>query len=142
MSVKALLTGTLGFLSVVTLIFCLCLSHSKSNPDIFGIMIWNDVHWTLMNNAFWALAGLLLDVRQGKRLFGVIAIGDIVAGMVGGFSVPLFMKGGGTFFLLLLSACVTIVNVLLLVDTLARAVLAGMPKFSHEEKAAERASPG
>jgi HEAT repeat protein len=118
--VRTLLAGTLGFLSVVTLGFYFGLAD-QSQPVVFGVMVWKDVHWTLMNLAFWALAGLLLDVRQGKRLFGMIAVGEIVAGMLGGFSVPLFIQWGGTLLVLLASAAMTIASMSLLLHALNRA---------------------
>ena len=135
-SVKALLTATLGFLCIVTLAFYIGLSSTNSKTLIFGVMVWKDVHWTLMNLEFWALAGLLLDVRQGKRLFGMIALGEIIAGTLGGFSVPLFMKTGSTQGLILVSAVVTIVNVFLLIQTLRR--FSGQGASSHEEKEEKR----
>lgn len=133
LSVRTLLTATLGFLSVVTLAFYLVLVATDARPAVFGVMVWKDVHWTLMNLEFWALAGLLLDVRQGKRLFGLIAIGEIVAGMAGGFSVPLFIKSGGTNVLVLASALVTIGNVFLLIYTMRRLV----PSGAHAESDGE-----
>ena len=117
-SVRTLLTATLCFVAVGTLAFYFALVALNSKPVVFGVMVWKDVHWTLMNLEFWALAGLLLDVRQGKRLFGLIALGEIVAGIAGGFSVPLFMKSGGTQTLVLASAGLTIANVFLLFYTM------------------------
>lgn len=117
-SLRALLAGTLGFLSIVTLAFYFALSAYPLQPVVFGTMVWKDVHWTLMNLEFWALAGVLLDVRQGKRLFGMIATGEIVAGMVGGFSVPLFIRSGGTLLLLVAAAATTVASMCLLFYTL------------------------
>ncbi len=133
-SIQTLLTATLGFLSAITLAFYLVLATASSKQAVFGAMVWKDVHWTLMNLEFWALAGLLLDVRQGKRLFGMIALGEIIAGMIGGFSVPLFMKTGGTLMLLLASAATTIGNVFLLIYTFRRLVKPGAHvEESHED---------
>jgi AAA family ATP:ADP antiporter len=117
-SLRALLAGTLGFLSIVTLGFYFALSEYPSQPVVFGTMVWKDVHWTLMNLEFWALAGVLLDVRQGKRLFGMIATGEIVAGMLGGFSVPLLIRSGGTLLLLVAAAATTVASMCLLFYTL------------------------
>lgn len=117
-SLRALLAATLGFLSVITLIFYFALSAYLSQPVVFGTMVWKDVHWTLMNLEFWALAGVMLDVRQGKRLFGMIATGEIVAGMIGGFSVPLFIRSGGTLLLLVAAAATTVASMCLLFYTL------------------------
>ena len=66
------------------------------------------------------MAGLLLDVRQGKRLFGMIALGEIIAGMLGGFSVPLFIRSGGTLLVLVASAAATIASMCLFMYTLHR----------------------
>ncbi len=137
-SVKTLLTMTLGFLSVVTMAFYLGLSATESHAVVFGVMVWKDVHWTLMSLEFWALAGLLLDVRQGKRLFGMIALGEIVAGMLGGFSIPLFIDAvgpRGPMLVLLASAVITIANVFLLMQTLRR--VADLPP-AHEEQPDDR----
>ena len=53
-SVRTLLTGTVGFLSIVTLAFYFGLSLTQSPSVVFSLMVWKDVHWTLMNLAFWA----------------------------------------------------------------------------------------
>src|ERR1041385_2023311 len=41
-SVKTLLTGTLGFLSIVTLMFYIGLAGGNSRPAVFGVMVWKD----------------------------------------------------------------------------------------------------
>ena len=137
-SVQTLLTSMLGFLAVVTLAFYLGLMTLNSKSVVFGVMVWKDVHWTLMNLEFWALAGLLLDVRQGKRLFGLIALGEIIAGMAGGFSVPFFVKSGGTLTLLLASAAVTIGNIFFLIYTMRRLVKPGAHAVGEEESSDRR----
>ena len=63
-SVKSLLTATLGFLAFVTLVFYIGLSTTQSQSVVFGAMVWKDVHWTLMSLEFWALAGLLLMIHS------------------------------------------------------------------------------
>ncbi len=135
-SVKSLLTATLAFLSVVTLIFYVALAREQSGSAIFGLMVWKDVHWTLMSLEFWALAGMLLDVRQGKRLFGMIALGEIVAGMIGGFSVPALIASGGAMLLLLASAAITVANVFLLLYTMRQ--FAGRRTAASEEPSGDR----
>ena len=45
-----------------------------------------NVLYLLNNLEFWGLAAQIFDVRQSKRLFGVISAGDIPAKMIGYFS--------------------------------------------------------
>lgn len=76
-----------------------------------ALMIWKGVHWTLLMLEFWALAGLLFNVRQGKRLFGLAAGGEIAAGIIGGLSVTVLVNNNivRPMDLVLISAvCLTI----------------------------------
>ena len=41
---------------------------------------------------FWGVAMRLFNLRQGKRLFGFLASGEVIASIFGFFSVPLIMK--------------------------------------------------
>lgn len=51
------------------------------------LMIWFEVIWALTSLEFWGLAGRLFDLRQGKRLFGLIGSGDMVAVVLSGFTM-------------------------------------------------------
>src|SRR4051812_30555970 len=51
-SMQTLLTATLGFLAAFTLFFYLILAAAGSRQVVFGVMVWKDVHWTLMNLEF------------------------------------------------------------------------------------------
>jgi HEAT repeat protein len=114
---RVLLTSTLIFLAATTGLLYLALLLT-GNPRLAMVaMIWKDVNWTLMSVEFWALAGLLLDVRQGKRLLGLITGGEIVGGIISGFSVPLVVKIGGTLSLLLISFAAVSANVVFLIYT-------------------------
>lgn len=116
-SARSLLTYTLIFLAAATGLLYIALLLTDSPMLAMGAMIWKDVNWMLMSVEFWALAGLLLDVRQGKRLFGLITAGEIVAGMVSGLSVPLVVRLGGTLSLLLVSFAALALNVAFLIYT-------------------------
>ncbi|MCX6225506.1 MAG: hypothetical protein NTV01_12285 [Bacteroidia bacterium] len=48
------------------------------------------VYITLVN--FWGLAGRLFNIRQGKRIFGLISVGEVVSIIIGYFSIPLILK--------------------------------------------------
>jgi hypothetical protein len=48
------------------------------------------VYITLVN--FWGLAGRLFNIRQGKRIFGLISAGEVISIIIGYFSIPLILK--------------------------------------------------
>ena len=48
------------------------------------------VYITLVN--FWGMAGRLFNIRQGKRIFGLISIGEVISLIIGYFSIPLILK--------------------------------------------------
>ena len=52
-----------------------------------GLAIWNSVVGVLTGLVFWGLAGRVFDVRQAKRLFGLVGSGEAVAGVIAGASV-------------------------------------------------------
>ena len=67
----------------------LCAGHS---PWFLYIMLaWYNVLYLLANLEFWGLSALLFDIRQSKRLFGIISAGDIPAKIVGYSSVSLIL---------------------------------------------------
>jgi len=41
---------------------------------------------------FWGLAGKLFNLRQGKRIFALLGIGEVISIIIGYFSVPLLLK--------------------------------------------------
>jgi len=60
------------------------------------------VYITLVN--FWGIAGRLFNVRQGKRIFALISIGEVVSYMIGYLSIPLILKFLNTPNLLFLAS--------------------------------------
>lgn len=53
-----------------------------------ALMMWKDVQYILSAMSLWAAAGIIFDLRQGKRLFGIVGAGDILAIIAGGLAVP------------------------------------------------------
>lgn len=53
----------------------------------FIIIIGERVFYLLSNLEFWCMSSIVFDVRQGKRLFGLISSGDIPAKLLGYLSV-------------------------------------------------------
>jgi len=66
------------------------IAHYAGWP-VAALMIWFEVVWALTSLEFWGLAGRLMNLRQGKRLFGLIGSGDMVATVIGGFSMSYFV---------------------------------------------------
>jgi ATP:ADP antiporter, AAA family len=92
---------------------------------------------TLLYFVFRSLAGYLFDLRQGKRLFGLISSGDVISSIIGFFSVPLLLG----FFsdvadLLLLAAFALFVCLFVLRDICRRyADRLGLADVDEEDKA-------
>ena len=73
-----------------------------------------NVLYLLNNLEFWGLAAQIFDVRQSKRLFGVISAGDIPAKMIGYFSAYLIIPFIGTENLLIVAAILSSISLFLL----------------------------
>jgi len=46
---------------------------------------------TLLDLGFWTIAGRLFDLRQGKRLAGLIGAGEVIASILGFFLIPVLL---------------------------------------------------
>ena len=57
---------------------------------LYWMLAWFNVLYLLNNLEFWGVASLSFDVRQSKRLFGIISAGDIPAKFIG-YSLALLM---------------------------------------------------
>ena len=103
-SLSKLLLFTAAFLALASLGLRIGLGLTRAGWLVFLLPIWYEVMFTLSNLEFWNLAGRLCDVRQGKRLFGMIGAGEQTAIIIGGFLVPALVAWIGTPNLLLLAA--------------------------------------
>ncbi|MDJ0982493.1 MAG: hypothetical protein QNI94_12770 [Kiloniellales bacterium] len=100
-----LIKGILALLVAAIVVSYVAMRLTQAPWLSMAIMIWKDVHWILIEIAYWAVAGFLFNVRQGKRLFGLATTGDILSNILGGFGMPLIVGYTGTVNLLLI-ACV------------------------------------
>ncbi|EIJ42453.1 hypothetical protein BegalDRAFT_1573 [Beggiatoa alba B18LD] len=91
-----------------------------SNADSLGmlLMIWRGVHFTLINLVFWALIGFLFNVRQGKRLFGLIIGGEVVGDVLGGITVTQLVSVISTVHLILFSAICIVFSLIFMFYTI------------------------
>lgn len=66
-------------------------------PLLFQVLL------NLSNLVIWPLAGRLMDIQQGKRLFGLVGAGLWLANIIGGLFVPFLVRRIGSVNLLLLA---------------------------------------
>ncbi|MBF0626123.1 MAG: cyclic nucleotide-binding domain-containing protein [Magnetococcales bacterium] len=78
-----LLVGTLVLNTVA--LGLIWLGWQLGHPWVaFAAAAWDSVEWTLTNLVLWGLAGRVLDIRQGKRAFGLLGTGELLAVLAGG----------------------------------------------------------
>ena len=116
-----LMKGTLWFLLVSVAALRVGLGMSAAAWLIFLLLVWYRALSILTDLEYWAVAGRLYDVRQAKRLFGIVGSGEVVARIAGAFAVPLIVQAFGVASLVLLSA-VALAACLVLVSLVLRAV--------------------
>jgi len=80
----------------------LAMSLTDAEWPVFIYFMWSEIGWILLNLMLWGLAGRLLTVRQGKRLFGLIGACGGLATISVGFFLSGIVRGIGVTNLLLL----------------------------------------
>ena len=116
-----LMTGTLWFLLVSVAALRVGLGMSGAAWLTFLLLVWYRALSILTDLEYWAVAARLYDVRQAKRLFGIVGSGEVVARIAGSFAVPLIVHAFGVTSLVLLSA-VALAVCLVLVSLVLRAL--------------------
>ncbi len=114
LSFPALMTGTLVSLLVVVTALRGALFFTQAAGLFFFAMVFYRVLSILTDLEYWAVAGRLYDLRQAKRLFGFVGTGEVVARIIGSFSVPFLLTLGGVPNLLILSAFALMLCVIVL----------------------------
>src|SRR5215212_4490473 len=106
-SFQMLLIINVTFLIIGCTIFWISLRSPAAHWTILLLPAWFQTQIILVNLAVWPLAGRLFDVRQSKRLFGLVGTGTWIANIVGGFVVAPLVALFGTNQMLLIAAIVT-----------------------------------
>lgn len=91
---QVLLPGTFAVLSGFTVIARFALMLPYRDVIVFTLPIWYEVVAVVTHLVYWALAGRLFNVQQGKRLFGLLNSGDRLADLTGLFT-PLLVAAIG-----------------------------------------------
>ena len=130
-----LLTGELIFLFIsIAAFFAALAAFPRSRGIALGLMVWKEALFTLSQLVFWALAGMLLNVRQGKRLFGLVSTGFVLADITGGFTAGAVVKTFGIAALLVLSAAGAALSLVLFRRTVCRFTDRLRPEDQEEEE--------
>ncbi len=96
------------------------------------------VYITLVN--FWGVAGKLFNLRQGKRIFGLISIGEVISIIIGYFSIPLllhFLKAPDLLFLASASLLICLIMVVVIFRTFNDQLQSGKAPATREKALAE-----
>lgn len=102
------LRSILVLLIVTSFIFRIGFFFTESKWLLMGFAIFQEVIFTLAAMEFWALAGRLFNVREGKRLFGMVSSGEFITWSLGGLLVPVVLPYFGLInliWLVILGLC-------------------------------------
>lgn len=114
-SVKKLFFAILILLFISIFLIRLGLSIVDSVWIAFAAIMWYRATSLLNYLEFWGLTSMMLDVRQSKRLFGLVSSGEVTAKLIGYFSIPLLVPYIGKTNLIYIAsasfaACVLILH--------------------------------
>jgi HEAT repeat protein len=84
------------------------------NGWLLLLYVWWVVVWSVLNLALWSIVGRIFDLRQNKRLSGIVGAGEVAAMILGGLSIAFLVGPIGTASLLLVSVAAIILAILLL----------------------------
>ena len=112
---RALTLIDLGFLAAACALFWLGLQTGLKHWFIFLLPFWFQAMLNLANLVVWPLAGRMFDVRQAKRLFGVVGSGLWLGNiLLGGFVVAPLLAFAGPADLYLFAAIAVVAASLVL----------------------------
>jgi len=130
LSFVRLLAVDLTFVLVVLLALRGLLAWGWPRWVAMVLPVWFEIEWVLLSLEFWGLVGQVVNVRQAKRLFGVVGTGELLAATLAGLAIPTLVERFGTANLLLVSAgAVALCLVLLLMIARAFPLMEAPPEF-------------
>lgn len=99
-------SATTGLVSLSLGVFWLGLHLTNADWVVMALAMWVPASYVLMTLAFQAVSSQLFNLRQHKRLSGLIHSGDTVALIIGGLLTPPLVLGMGAVNLLLVAAAI------------------------------------
>lgn len=103
-SLIAVNSGTAAINVAGALIVWLALTRFQSPISAWMGVLWYQIEWVLSGLVTWTLASRMLNLREGQKYFGWIAIGGLMAQGVGGLLVDPVATHFGSANLFLVSA--------------------------------------
>src|SRR5262245_32180585 len=96
LALPLLLLANVGVMAAVLAVLWLSTRLTDARWPAFALAVWYEVVWAMISLCLWGLASRLLNVPQGKRLFGLISAGDVLAATVSGLLTPALVDLLGT----------------------------------------------
>ncbi len=140
-SLQRTLVLSLVFQFVVAAALWLLTLATGNRWVVFLMFVWVGPAFSLLALGYWALAGRLFDLRQGKRLFGLVGAGEEVSTVVGLFSVPVLVRVMGGPIHLLPIALVGLVGCLVVVVAISARFTDALTGSSQARLEAEQERP-
>lgn len=119
-SLGTLSIQTLSFLCVSVGIFSFGINFTGNSAVVFATFAWFQVVINLTGVQFWAMSNRFFDLRQAKRLFGLIGTGAALSGILGYFSLPFILTVLPVRHLFTLCALIMILWILFLLITIRK----------------------
>ena len=143
LSAKTMILGETVLLLVALLLFRIGLFSDQLYWLGFGLIIWHRVMSDFVSDGFNRLALLLFDVRQGKRLFGLISSAEIPANILGYSMASFLVAFVGTANLLIISAGGLLISFvfLLLIVSRRRNLIEEEEDQEHDERSVRKKEP-
>jgi|GEM_PF-1460660 len=133
-AVSKLMVGSLFSVMLVVLGFALALMiEPDSATALYGLVTWREAQYVLTNVVLGIVATKIFDLRQGKRLLGLVVSGDIIALIIGGFTVSLLVDFMGARETLFVAAGIEVITLFIAV-LLARSFAAKLAQPEVEEE--------
>jgi AAA family ATP:ADP antiporter len=92
-SVRRLVATSLPFFALNLIAFRFVLDDA-SHVVVFAFYIWVNLYGHFVTSLLWLLAGTVFDVREARRVFGVIGAAGIFGAVVGGALAQLALRVG------------------------------------------------
>lgn len=113
---------TLLFISIITVLLRLFFELSNADWTVFLVFILLGPLNILAIVSFWGTVGRIFNLRQGKRLYGIIDSGQVFGIIISSFAIPLILIHlNGTKNLLIISA-ISIVIAMLIENIIVRRI--------------------
>jgi len=112
--IQKLLKISLYFVLAMVIVFFILIKFNDNKLSAMGIMIFKDILWMFVGMEFGILTGIIFNIRQGKRLFGLLMTGEILSGILGGLSIGYILNYVQTIDLLFFSSLTLILSIVLL----------------------------